>query len=225
MNSEEGISLAKMAVAVLLVVLVIGAVVAIVYAAYSWFNGGTEKLGDQVTSIGASAYSQYDDTQITGNDVLAALKSFRDADFAVVICNNNNYTSENAHFAPGNPQQVASNTARNYCARLRGVKAGERTTGEGTAQDGTFIVQFSTAEADATASDAHIVYNTTSNRFETTNLDYQQSGTTQKNTNFSPTTDSSFGEAFVRTTGTFYSKLLYSQETGDACGVIFFQVE
>ena len=38
MNSEEGISLAKMAVAVLLVVLVIGAVVAIVYAASSWFN-------------------------------------------------------------------------------------------------------------------------------------------------------------------------------------------
>ena len=100
-----------------------------------------------------------------------------------------------------------------------------RTTGEGTAQDGTFIVQFSTAAQDAEATDAHIVYNTTSNRFETTNLDYQQSGTTQKNTNFSPTTDSSFGEAFVRTTGTFYSKLLYSQETGDACGVIFFQVE
>ena len=47
MNSDEGISLAKMAVAVLLVVLVIGAVVAIVYKAYSWFNSGADKLGDQ----------------------------------------------------------------------------------------------------------------------------------------------------------------------------------
>ena len=73
MNSEEGVSLAKMAVTVLLVVLVIGAVVAIVYKAYSWFNSGSDKLGDQVTSIGSSSYSQYDDVMVKGTDVLSAL--------------------------------------------------------------------------------------------------------------------------------------------------------
>ena len=87
MNSEEGTSLAKMAVSVLLVVLVIGAVVTVVYMAYSWFTSGSEKLGDQVNSLDSSAYSQYDDTQITGTDVLTALKTCRDSDVAIVIDN------------------------------------------------------------------------------------------------------------------------------------------
>lgn len=216
MNSEEGISLAKMAVAVLLVVLVIGAVVAIVYAAYSWFNGGTEKLGDQVSSIGASAYSQYDDVQVTGNDVLSALKTFRDANFAVVICNNNNYQPKTT-FQPGNPSSVNVLDARNYCAKLRKVAAGKDADKK---DDGTFTLTI-TGSGDPT--DGSVVYN--NNRFETTNIDFNASGISQKNTNFSPTTDSSFAHSFVRTTGTFYSKLLYSSETGDACGVIFFQVE
>ena len=69
MNSDEGISLAKMAVAVLLVVLVIGAVVAIVYKAYSWFNSGADKLGDQVNSIDSSSYSTYDDSQVSGTEI------------------------------------------------------------------------------------------------------------------------------------------------------------
>ena len=223
MNSEEGISLAKMAVAVLLVVLVIGAVVAIVYAAYSWFNGGTEKLGDQVSSIGASAYSQYDDVQVTGNDVLSALKTFRDADFAVVVCNNNNY-EKGKTFTPGTPESASVKSARNYCAL---VKTSTNTTNTSNTTDTN---KQPTAEKDGTyllsIGDSNVVkYNKNAGRFETGNLDYNTSGTAKKNTNFSPTTDSSQKEAFVRTTGTFYSKLLYSSETGDACGVIFFQVE
>ena len=113
MNSEEGTSLAKMAVAVLLVVLVIGAVVAIVYAAYSWFNSGTSKLSDQVMSIDKSAYSQYDDAQVSGTDVLSALKSYRESDIAILIMNNQNNS--------GNPAyDAAATTAKcmNYCAMV-----------------------------------------------------------------------------------------------------------
>ena len=93
MNSDEGISLAKMAVAVLLVVLVIGAVVAIVYKAYSWFNSGADKLGDQVNSIDSSSYSTYDDSQVSGTDVLTALKTYRDSDIAIVIAVSESATS------------------------------------------------------------------------------------------------------------------------------------
>lgn len=213
MNSEEGISLAKMAVAVLLVVLVIGAVVAIVYAAYSWFNGGTEKLGDQVSSIGASAYSQYDDVQVTGNDVLSALKTFRDADFAVVICNKNNYGS-NPIFNPSDPSTVKG-TAYNYCAYL--ANSNNNNDNAADASKGTLTVDISES--------GRIHFDQSAGHFLADNLLYSTSGTAVKNTNFSPTTDSSNSAQFVRTTGTFYSKLLYSQETGDACGVIFFQVE
>lgn len=217
MNSEEGISLAKMAVAVLLVVLVIGAVVAIVYAAYSWFNGGTEKLGDQVSSIGASAYSQYDDVQVTGNDVLSALKTFRDADFAVVICNKNNYTDKKT-FNPSEPKDVTG-TAYNYCAYLANDD-NKKTDGADNAD-----ASKGTLTANIGGENGRIRFDESAGHFLTKNLLYSQSGTAVKNTNFSPTTDSSNSNQFVRTTGTFYSKLLYSSETGDACGVIFFQVE
>ena len=115
MNSEEGMSMAKMAVTVLLVVLVIGAVVAIVYAAYSWFGSGTDKLADQVTSIDKSAFSQYDDAQVSGTDVLSALKSYRESDIAIFVSN-----TTNGGYV--NPPSTANCYA--YCALPNGATAG-----------------------------------------------------------------------------------------------------
>lgn len=117
MNSEEGMSMAKMAVTVLLVVLVIGAVVALVYAAYSWFSSGSDKLGDTVTSIDKSSFSQYDDAQVSGTDVLSALKAYRESDIAIFICNTKcgGYTS-----TPGNVASYA------YCALPSGWTGGKK---------------------------------------------------------------------------------------------------
>lgn len=112
MNSEEGVSLAKMAVTVLLVVLVIGAVVAIVYAAYSWFSSGSDKLGNQVTSIDKSSYSQYDDSQVSGTDVLSALKTYRESDIAIFVCNS----------AKGGYSATATVKVNDYCALITGAK-------------------------------------------------------------------------------------------------------
>lgn len=115
MNSEEGMSMAKMAVTVLLVVLVIGAVVALVYAAYSWFGKGTDKLADNVTSIDKSAFSQFDDAQVSGTDVLSALKQYRESDIAIFVCN-----SKNGGYV--NPPTATSCYA--YCALPNGAEAG-----------------------------------------------------------------------------------------------------
>lgn len=111
MNSEEGVSLAKMAVTVLLVVLVIGAVVAIVYAAYSWFSSGSDKLGNQVTSIDKSSYSQYDDSQVSGTDVLSALKTYRESDIAIFVCNS----------AKGGYSTSSTIKVNDYCALVNGA--------------------------------------------------------------------------------------------------------
>lgn len=111
MNSEEGVSLAKMAVTVLLVVLVIGAVVAIVYAAYSWFSSGSDKLGSQVTSIDKSSFSQYDDSQVSGTDVLSALKTYRESDIAIFVCNS----------AKGGYSTSSTVKVNDYCALINGA--------------------------------------------------------------------------------------------------------
>ncbi|MCM1234715.1 MAG: hypothetical protein NC489_31825 [Ruminococcus flavefaciens] len=106
--------MAKMAVTVLLVVLIIGAVVAIVYKAYSWFNSGADKLGDQVNSIDSSSYSTYDDSQVTGTDVLTALKSYRDSNIAIIIVN-----SQNGGYADA----ASSAQGYNYCGLVKGSTA------------------------------------------------------------------------------------------------------
>ena len=94
MNSEEGVSLAKMAVTVLLVVLVITAVVSIVYAAYDWFSSGADKLNDQVVSIDKTSLSQFDDQQVSGTDVISAMKEHRESDIAIVVANKDNLGTE-----------------------------------------------------------------------------------------------------------------------------------
>lgn len=121
MNSEEGMSLAKMAVAVLLVVLVIGAVVALVYTAYSWFNSGSDKLSDQVNSIDASSYSQYDDNQCSGTDVLTALKTYRDSDIAIFIAN---ASSDCTAYNPNIADKAVVNCF-NYCGLAKDAEAGK----------------------------------------------------------------------------------------------------
>lgn len=196
MNSEEGVSLAKMAVTVLLVVLVIGAVVAVVYMAYAWFTSGTDKLGDTVNSLDSSSYSQYDDNQCSGTDVLTALKSYRDSDIAILISNSNNvaagYNADPATYTGG----IA---CFNYCGLVDGATAN-------------------------TALTSQVSYNATAGRFEVVKMQWDTNGLTKRNTNFSPTTDKSKDAQFVRQNAQWYSNLVYDNSTGEVCGILFRQM-
>lgn len=198
MNSEEGVSLAKMAVTVLLVVLVIGAVVAIVYSAYSWFTSGADKLGDQVVSIDKSSFSQYDDAQVSGTDVLSALKAYREADIAIVIANKNNQNPT------GFKKDTAPTTAYNYCA----------------------IIADATKDATTGAYTVNLVYN--NSRFETNDGKGLMWGddniSLTRNTNFSPTTTQGNSNQFVKQSATWYANLIYDSTTGDVCGILFRQM-
>lgn len=201
MNSEEGVSLAKMAVTVLLVVLVIGAVVAIVYKAYSWFNSGADKLGDQVNSLDSSAYSRYDDTQVSGTDVLTALKENRDSDLCIVIATSDSkdavaYTDNNT---------IGGSHAYNYCAVIEGAPA---------ASNGVIEVK------------DKVKYDTENGRWVVDKIAYDATkGMADRNTNFSPTQDkANTTNAFVKQGGKFYGNLIYSNDTGEVCGVLFRQM-
>lgn len=197
MNSEEGMSMAKMAVTVLLVVLVIGAVVALVYAAYSWFSSGSDKLGDSVTSIDKSSFSQYDDAQVQGVEVLSALKSYRESDIAIFICNKNmgGYTS-----TPN-----ATTNCYAYCALPNGA-AGP-----------------TTAATDSGGYTMALSYN--NNRFEFAGFQYDSSGVNiSKNTNFSPTTTAAKSNTYVKQSATWYANIVYDSTTDEIAGIIFRQM-
>lgn len=209
MNSEEGVSLAKMAVTVLLVVLVIGAVVAVVYAAYSWFNSGTSKLGDQVTSIDKSAYSQYDDTQVSGTDVLSALKAYRESEIGIFIANSK--ATGNTAFVSA-PASGATVQAMNYCALAGG-------TGNGA----------STVTPTKTGSNYLMTVTYDGSQWGVTAISYKDAAgndtaVAMSNTNFSPTTQTNNAACYVKQSAKWYSNLVYSSETGDVCGILFRQM-
>lgn len=203
MNAEEGTSLAKMGVTVLLVVLVIGAIVALVYKAYSWFNSGSDKLGDQVNSITSSSYSQFDDVQVTGTDVLTALKQYRDADIAIAIANKNNNGDFYNPSTPAKPDE-----AYVYCALPDGSAAATAFTG------------INYYEADDTSTGMPGKF-TISSIAQTSGNDQ---GKVLHNTNFSPTTDKGSSDTFVKTSATWYANLVYDESTGDVCGILFQQM-
>lgn len=197
MNSDEGISLAKMAVAVLLVVLVIGAVVAIVYKAYSWFNSGADKLGDQVNSIDSSSYSTYDDSQVSGTDVLTALKTYRDSDIAIVIAVSESATS--SAYTSTAPTTIGGLGQFNYCGLIEGATAGTAGT--------------------------QVSWNDDKGQFQVGSMQWDSNtGLTVRNTNFSPTQDKSAPETFVKQGGQFYSNLIWDSTTGEVCGILFRQM-
>lgn len=197
MDSKEGMDMAKMAVTILLVLVVISAVVALVYLAYSWFNSGAAKLGDQVNSIDSSAYSKYDDTQCTGTDVLTALKTYRDADLMIVIANGQGTCSKYKDTIGNSNANVLG---YNYCAL------------ESTVTD----------QAAAEAGPITIGYDATKGGYHVADLNWNtNTGVTNKNTNFSPTTNKSKSETYVKTGAQFYSKLIYSDATGEMCGMMF----
>lgn len=196
MNSEEGISLARMAVAVLLAVLVIGAVVAIVYKAYSWFNSGADKLGDQVNSIDSSSYSTYDDAQVSGTDVLTALKTYRDSDIAIVIAVS---SDESSAYSSTTPNAINGLGQYNYCGLIEGATAGSATD--------------------------VVTWNDGAGQFQAEAMQWDSdTGLTVRNTNFSPTQQKSSSETFVKQGGQFYANLIWDKTTGEVCGILFRQM-
>lgn len=198
MNSEEGVSLAKMAVTVLLVVLVITAVVAIVYAAYDWFSKGKDKLSDQVVAIDKSSYSQYDDVQVSGTDVISALNSSRESDIAIVIANINNEGTFDV--------AADSVTGANYCALINDAKENEDPITNGhkvtlRCVNGTWYTS------------------------EDNGLKWKTDGVTlERNTNFSPTSTKSNSSQFVKKSASWYANLVYDSTTDDVCGILFRQM-
>lgn len=206
MNSEEGVSLAKMAVTVLLVVLVIGAVVAIVYQAYSWFTSGSDKLADQVNSIDSSSYSTYDDAQCAGTDVLTALKTYRDSDIAILI--GNGQSTATYSDVTATTTGALKNPVINYC----GVAANDTGKAAVTADK----------VGDVTAYSYKPELKDDGKWYLKQGVFYESAkGMATRNTNFSPTTDKSKKSTYVRQNAQFYSKLIYDDTTGEVCGIMF----
>ena len=206
MDNQEGMSMAKMAVAILLVLLVIGAVVGIVYAAYSWFSSGSDKLANNVTSISDSAMAQFDDKQVSGSDVLSALKNYRNSDVAIFVAN-----LENEGGSFNKAVAVPSAAVSNYCALAATPvpAAASRHSYEAKA-----LLEL--GATGKTYAGQYVMKN---------GFAYDTDGVTiKRNTNFSPTTTTGYSDTFVKQSADWYANLVYDGKTGDVCGIMFRQM-
>lgn len=197
MNSEEGMSMAKMAVTVLLVILVIGAVVGIVYMAYSWFNSGTDKLSDTVTSIDKSSFSNYDDAQVTGAEVLSALRNYRESDICIAIRNTNTRGYD------------AANPPIDSCPVYIALPT------ETTTTNNVSTTKIDHGKVNEAIGDAYFI----------NGFDYAEDKiSVKKNTNFSPTTTTSSVDTYVKQSAKWYANLIYNKATGEIAGILFRQM-
>ena len=199
-----------------------GAVVAIVYAAYSWFTSGTDKLSDQVVSIDKSAFSQYDDQQVSGTDVLSALKTYRESDIAIFISNLKNQGNKFEATPP-----ASGVLCYNYCALVTDAKqpASGGNTGNGdTKPTGTgysLTLAYGATQGQNGAADSGLA-----NCFTFSGFQYSDGSAidVKHNTNFSPTTTKGYADNFVKQSGKWYANLVYDTTTGDIGGIIFRQM-
>lgn len=211
MNADEGVSLFKMVVTVLLVVLVVGAIVGLSYAAYSWFNSGTTKLTDQVASIDKSAFSQYDDTQVSGVDVLSALKTYRESEISIFILNKNNMASGSK------PLELVTGTADltpyNYCALSKTAAEVTDATKKAKGPGHTATLKKATSGTinGCWYLEEGLAWDDTT-------------GVLTRNTNFSPATTKSNTLTYVNQSAQWYCKLVYDYTTNDICGILFVQM-
>lgn len=115
-TGDEGLSLGKLIVGALIVLMIIGLVVGVVYLLADKFSGVTKKVTDTIDSAATSVYSDYDNKEKTGDDVITACKTYRGQNIAIVI--------EQAGTAHTYSDLAADVTGYNYNALLTGFTAG-----------------------------------------------------------------------------------------------------
>lgn len=202
MDANEGITLAKAAVAVLLVILVIGAIIALVYLALNWYNSGSDKLSDQVNSITASSYSQYDDAQVSGTKLITSLDEYRSSDISIIIANK----EVNGGFYTGTPSTIKGAYA--YCA----IPSDAKDVNNGYTTDVTYN--------DSGAFEGKYTVSSI-----TTTTEGDTMPTVNHNTNFSPVKNKGTADTYVKRTANWYANLVYDESTGDVCGILFQQMD
>lgn len=79
---NEGI---KIAITAIVIVVIIGLVFGFLYMTLNANARSQERLASNLTDFDRRAFDQYDQTEITGSQVIAAIKQFRDQPIAVLV--------------------------------------------------------------------------------------------------------------------------------------------
>lgn len=84
-DQNEGTKVVNIVVGVLLMLVVMAAVVAFVMWGAGKFNSTQKDMQDQVNAVEIAKYNQYDDNEVSGTDVLTAVKTYKNSDMCIFV--------------------------------------------------------------------------------------------------------------------------------------------
>ncbi len=200
--ADEGMDISKVLVRVLILLALIAAIFGLYQLISGKLSSGTNKLSDNLNSMDSSTYAAYDDAIVTGTEVLTALKSFRDADFAVCVVTK--AQDIGIDDAPGVKYQ-------NYCALLTTGDDDSKTNPSATSGGTAMVVSLETDSKNGgfTADDLALAWDSST-------------GHSKRNTNFSLTQQQSDTKTFVQQKAKFKGHLIHDANDA-AIGVVFIQ--
>lgn len=84
-DAKEGISIAKIALGVIIFLVLAGIVFALVRMGTNKVNSATNDLSNQLDTADLMQYAKYDNAEVTGTDVLTAIKTYQSSELKVFV--------------------------------------------------------------------------------------------------------------------------------------------
>ena len=84
-DAKEGISIAKIALAVIIFLVLAGVIFAIVRLGTNKVNSATNDLSSQLDTADLMQYAKYDNAEVTGADVLTAIKTYQNTELKIFV--------------------------------------------------------------------------------------------------------------------------------------------
>lgn len=220
MSSEEGNSVVKAGIAVLLVIVVIGIIVGFVMWGVSRFNSATSQMSDTYDSIAASDISAYDGATKTGSEVVAAIKQLA-PNYTMIVgtASGFDYVALNGT-AAGTAVSTTGDAAGNYgkqCWYNVGYIAGDMNLGDNT---GSFIKSTKDGKIYIGQNDPDKTGSSVNPKSQRMNMD-----TSMLTMTSDPTAPTTQNPNYIADGNKYYSQLLYDPSTRTPCGVIFAKLQ
>ena len=84
-DQNEGVKVSNIVIGVLVFAVIAAAVIAFVMWGANRFNKAQSDLADTVEGVDIARFNQYDDNEVSGTDVLTAVKTYRNMDMCIFV--------------------------------------------------------------------------------------------------------------------------------------------
>ncbi len=127
-GKSEGLSMIQTGFIIVLVLAFLGVMLLIFNIGQKSVNSGTDEIAGQVSVARDSIYQNYDNTELQGSSVLAAIESFKGKDVGIIVATKGNTSGTN---------YLRKFTSEGYVDPVADAETGSMVTVKELAEDGS----------------------------------------------------------------------------------------